>query len=194
MKTKTSELTMPKHLSYALVVMALLYCYMPADAQQKNLIGIHSSVEWGQGYGIRNISGVVYERKFGQHFGIETGALFNNLRVYSDGAGLATPARINHVYLNVPLLFKYYSNIVNVAAGPTLNTRLAMFRTGNLYRQLPDPVVGHPASSAVGYQFKISKSIPVKDRFVLEPEVNIGNKFEFKKPSVGIGASFKYSF
>lgn len=194
MKTKFAKLTLPKQSFYLLLVVLLLSIYNSSFAQQKNLIGIYGSGEWGSGVGLRNVSGLIYERKFTNHFGIETGALFHSLTVNRDWNSVQDPAKIRNLYLNVPILLKYYSNVVNIAGGPVFNTRLAEYRTGNLYKQVAPTSVDYPGISSIGYHFKVSKSLNIKDHFVLEPEVNLGNRFEFKKPSFGIGASFKYRF
>lgn len=198
MKTKFTELTFPKQTACLFLIVGSVLFSQSLNAQQKNLIGISSSVEWGKGLGLRNVSGLTYERKFTNNFGIETGALFQNVRLYSDLSPVLMHkrdgARINSFHLHIPVLFKYYSNIVNIAAGPTFNIKLTDFRTGNLTREINYRYYKTPEDFGIGYQFKVSKSINIKDQFVLEPEVNVGNRFEFKKPSVGIGASFKYKF
>lgn len=190
---QSSKLTSRKQLNYVTLTVVSIFISCNVFAQ-KNMIGIYSSGEWGSGRGLRNVSGLIYERKITNHFGIETGAHLHNLKVYSGFANNETPAHINHLYLNFPVLIKYYSNIVNVSAGPTINARIANFRTGNLAREINYTSYNPPNNFGIGYQFKISKSLNIKDKFVLEPEVNLGNRFEFRKPNLGIGASFKYKF
>lgn len=172
------------------LIFAFSICSVSLFAQQKNLIGISGTAEWANGRGIRNISGITYERKFTNHFGIETGVQWHSLRHVTGFSPDATSSGYRHIFTNAPVLFKYYSNILNFSAGPTINIFTVRDKFG------PNPLVAEsiPKTVTVGYLCKTSKSINIKDKFVLEPEVNIGNRFEFKKPAVGIGASFKYKF
>lgn len=89
----------------------------------------------------------------------------------------------------------YYPAFIHfVATGPTFNTKLARFRTGDVYKEINSFPTKYPANFGIDYQIKVSKALNIKDKFVLEPEVNLGNRFEFKKPQFGIGAAFKYKF
>ena len=190
---QSSKLTSRKQLNYVTLTVVSIFISCNLFAQ-KNMIGIYSSGEWGSGRGLRNVSGLIYERKITNHFGIETGAHLHVSKYTTNYSSNATASGVKHYYTNVPILFKYYSNIVNIAAGPTLN----IFTARNEFNK-PSPIQlseyePKVKDVSIGYIFKISKSFNIKDKFVLEPEVNLGNRFEFRKPNLGIGASFKYKF
>lgn len=187
------RLTADKHSPRFFCLLFVISFSVSANAQ-KNLIGVYGSGEWGGGAGLRPILGFTYERKFTNHFGIETGALLHTTKTDITHFG-SNNSGVRHYFTNVPVLFKYYSNIVNIAAGPTLNLHTARgFYGGNGVDTISTSGMADPKSFDVGYNIKVSKSFLIKDDFVLEPEVYLGNRFEFKKPLVGVGASFKYRF
>lgn len=176
-----------------------------AEAQtepfRKNLIGVGGGTQWREGLGIQPVFNVNYERKLTLHSSIETGFRFSNTSRmggynYTTGKYVYSKdgSRVN--YFTLPVLYKYSSNIVNIAAGPTLTLS---------NRHISDneaPYWGLEKGKTVnkvlvGYEFKVGKTINLTDRLVLEPEVAVYGNREYKKfqtPTISTGVGIKYRF
>lgn len=172
----------PKRLSkksclYLTSAILLSACTSSASAQ-KNITGIGLAGQWGNGLGLHPAVSVTYERKFTSHFGIETGITAYSFRPKTWNANNYDYGKRNF-YFNIPALFKYYSNIVNVAAGPMLNLAGAKeiyLGNGNTTDQ---------KQATFGYMLKVGKTINLSDKFLLEPEVYGGDFGRFKNPVLG---------
>lgn len=180
-----------RNAAYVTAILFFTIISFSANAQ-KNIVGVNGGVQWGNGYGLQTVFGLNYERKFTAHSGIETGISLYRRKygMFLDPATMKTSYSTKEYYLNITIMYKYYSNIINVAAGPTLNiyTGSTSIHPTLNYSALANKKV------SVGYLFKVSKTFNVNDKFIIEPELTLGNRAEFKTPMPGAGVSFKYRF
>ena len=121
MKTTISKLTLKVSLPVFIAFLVFIMSAGSVQAQQKNLIGVETSLFYFKGMGLNPLAGFSYERKFTDHSSIVTG-----LHHYSYKAGFNfKTGEVNnwkrYHYLSLPILYKYSSNIVNISAGPTIN-------------------------------------------------------------------------
>ncbi|MBZ4190506.1 hypothetical protein [Niabella beijingensis] len=161
---------------------------------RKQLVGISTGMQWTEGRGIRPAVTLSYEWKFTPHSSIETGLKYTNysqIRYYAPNAPYGITSGGKDHYFTLPVLYKYSSRIVNIAAGPTLN-----LMTGRSFPEgwTPRPYQKEPRKLAIGYQFKVSKTFDLTERLVLEPEVSVFGSEYFKKPQGEVGVGFKYRF
>jgi len=170
---------------------------LTADAQtepRKHLAGISTGVQWADGWGIRPAVSLNYEWKFTPHSSIETGLKYTSypkVHYYDVTAEYWRTSNGRHHYFTVPVLYKYSSRIVNIAAGPTLSLMTGTFPPESQGQKAFGKALRKPA---LGYQFKVSKTINLTERLVLEPEVSVFGSEYFKRPQGEVGVGLKYRF
>lgn len=140
--------------------------------------------------------GLSFEARFTRHSGIETGFYYRNVTsaagYYYEGEGKFNSYPSGHRrYLSIPLLYKYYSRIVNVGLGITYDF---MFdhttMTYASYGKEQD-------KNRVGIMLKVSKDITLYKGLFLEPEFHF-NPFwadgGCEKSWIGFQIGLKYRF
>ncbi|MGJ7032190.1 hypothetical protein [Niabella hirudinis] len=168
-----------------------------ADAQtgpRKHLAGISTGVQWADGWGIRPAVTLSYEWKFTPHSSIETGLKYTNYpggQYYDPASEHWRTTNGRYHYFTLPVLYKYSSPIVNIAAGPTISLMTGTFPPEGWGQKAFGKGLRKPA---LGYQFKLSKTIRLTERLVLEPEVSVFGSEYFKRPQAEAGVGFKYRF
>jgi hypothetical protein len=116
-------------------------------------------------------AGITYDFRVTKHSGLEGGVFFRNYieSSYFRVAGIPYLVAISERHISVPILYKFYSRIVNIAAGPDFD-----FYTGWKQRFKTGGAVVNSYSVSknffLGIQAKISKQIKLTDKCVLEPE------------------------
>jgi hypothetical protein len=91
------------------------------------------------------------------------------------------------------MLYKYYSKILNLSAGPTLDFYLGWKQKNNSSStQISNLEVGRKVN--VGFIVKAGKMIPLSKQFLLESELRFGSVQEFDNINLGIGIAGKYRF
>jgi len=142
--------------------------------------------------------GLVLEKQLANRSGIETGIFYRTEKsdlivTYTNPSGYyAYPVTIAQRYLNVPVLYKYYSKILNVLAGPTLDFYLGWKQSGDDESVRIGSFDVHPKVKA-GFLIKASKPVPLSKQFLLEPELRFGSVDQLEA-AFGIGISGKYRF
>lgn len=165
-------------------------------SQKGAYAGLSFTVE-SSGNGFQPGTGVVFERQATKHSGIETGLYYHNYVfsgdiIYTDSTGSRFfPFTLSERHLTIPGLYKFYSRIVNVSAGPAFD-----FYTGWKQRaKSPGVTVNNytidPAFK-VGFFAKVSKRIKLSDDFLLEPEIRINPVFNSSRYYAGFGIAGKY--
>lgn len=155
--------------------------------QKKHLAGVSTALQWASGYGTGPVFGLSYEYRFTTHSSFETGIRY---RGYDLQSGYLGRRSSTYHFFSLPLLYKYSSNVINVAAGPTLN----LLNDKNGKDALFSPLQKRIGQVALGYQFKVGKTINLTERLVLEPEVSVLGDQYFKKPKAEVNVGFKYRF
>lgn len=129
-------------------------------------------------------AGLSFEARITRHSGIETGLYYRNVK-YPAGKPLdpaeAAYGAEYHRYLSIPLMYRYYSRIVNAAIGVNYDQLLTSEGAGN----------------RVGLVLKVSKDITLYKELFLEPEFHFNPFWEddgINYSWVGLAIGLKYRF
>lgn len=167
-------------------------------AQKSTLVGLNFTTET-YGEQLRPGVGLIIERKLTRKSGIESGIYYRTY--HTDWSTTVTGGSnppvtfyytIAERFISVPVLYKFYSRIVNLSAGLSFD-----FYMG--YRQKNKSGTGLVVNSysidpnmAVGVQVKMSKPIRLDDKLVLEPELRLNPVITYNRSYAGIGLTAKY--
>ena len=98
---------------------------------------------------------------------------------------------ISERLLSVPVLYKYYSSIVNASIGPTFD-----FFIGWNQRNKTDALVVNnytvDPNLTMGILVKLSKSIAINTRLLLEPELRYNINVTSEREYAGFAIAAKY--
>lgn len=143
--------------------------------------------------------GATFETQLRKHSGGETGLFYRTKRIiniisYTDASGSHSYSfTVALRYLTVPLLYKYYSNRINFSAGPAFDFFLGWKQKNDQFPYQIQSVTVHPKVK-IGFLTKVSKTIPVNKKFIIEPEIRFGSVRTLDQANVGIGIAGKYRF
>lgn len=94
-------------------------------------------------------------------------------------------------YVSVPVLFKFYSGIVNISLGGCFDYFIGGYAKPEPYLKLIS--VKMDPNYFLGIVCKISKDIKISEKLILEPEIKING---FPAPAdhsfIGLGIKLKY--
>ena len=178
---------------YKLIIVAFA-CLISVNskAQKQSFAGVTFTGESTNG-GFAAGAGVTFERKLTQHSGLETGVFYRTYRqsLYIEYQNDIYPFSIAERHLSVPFLYKFYSSILNVSAGATVDffvgwkdkTKSDISSAKSYYL---DPSV------FLGAMIKVSKEIALDDKLFLEPELRLNRLFGTFRTYGGGGISLKY--
>ncbi len=175
-----------------LLLMNSTYCIAQFKTNaplNKNIIGINTSYHFLPDRGPFMI-GASYERGFTRHSGIEAGAYHHSANTYTQfyvTSQLQYNIAARLRYINIPVFYKYYSGIVNVAAGPAINILTGWKQTGSSEAK----VTKVKESPRLGYQIKVGKTFELSNGFILEPEARYLNLSFSSDPFIGVGIGIK---
>lgn len=138
--------------------------------------------------------GLSFEARITRHSGIETGFYYRNVKfpagVTTDGLSTPYPASYQR-YFSIPILYKYYSRIVNLGVGFTYDF---MFDHTIMYT---NSECKEQDKNRFGVMVKVSKDITLYKGLFLEPEFHF-NPFmsdsEWNKTWIGFTLGVKYRF
>lgn len=141
-------------------------------------------------YGFSPNFGLSFEARITRHSGVETGLYYREITsepgLYTDGSGLRYPEGYRR-YLSIPLLYKYYSRIVNVGVGVNFDF---LCKKSNADWLLS-------GKHRVGIMLKLSKDITLYKGLYMEPEFHF-NPFwedgEINHSWIGLALGLKYRF
>lgn len=145
-----------------------------APFKTQYILGINYMPEWQisntpaegpfTGCGFASNFGLLFEARFTRHSGLETGFYCRNVKFPAHKSShepwepsITYPATYQR-YFSIPVLYKFYSRIMNVGAGVTYDF---MFE---------NPRESQYDKNRVGILLKISKDIRLYKEFFLEPE------------------------
>lgn len=168
----------------------------PFEAQY--ILGVNFVPEWQISHGTmmggrsyRSFSpnaGLSFEARITRHSGIETGLFYRHVK-YPAGKLLdpgAEPYGADYQrYFSIPLLYKYYSRIVNIGVGINYDV---MFNQSDKSQD---------KENRIGILLKVSKDITLYKGLFLEPEFHF-NPFwedgEINHSWIGLALGLKYRF
>ncbi|MBD0288180.1 MAG: hypothetical protein ICV79_22555, partial [Flavisolibacter sp.] len=141
-------------------------------------------------YRFRPSIGLTFENQFSSYSGVETGLFyrikkFSSIITYAGTSGSHSVAVLEH-HLNVPVLYKYYSRIINISVGPAIDFYIGWKQQKNestilIQNYDVDPEV------KLGFLAKVSKVIALNKQMILEPELRYSSI-----QRLGIGIAGKY--
>lgn len=175
-----------------LLLLTLVILSFNAKAQKQSFAGVTFTGESTNG-GFAAGAGLTFERKLTRHSGIETGLFYRTYRqaVYVQYQNNIYPFSIAERHLSVPFLYKFYSSILNISVGPTIdfyvgwkNKTKSDVSSANSYYLDP--------SVFAGAMIKVSKEINLEDRFFLEPELRLNRILGTYRTYGGAGIALKY--
>lgn len=167
------------------------------------ILGVNFMPEW-QLNGSRKIGGIAdgsgfspnvglsFEARIARHSGIETGFYYRNVTSEAgsywgpDSQDETYPAGFRR-YFSIPLLYKYYSRILNVGVGFNYDI---MFKQSEIARYWD-------GKHRVGFMLKVSKDITLYKGLFLEPEFHYNPILSGKEDSkswIGFQIGLKYRF
>ena len=189
------ELRILKRVSLCFLLVG--FC-LNSHSQRQTLVGLNIN---GEIYPdeFRPGIGVVLERQFTKHSGLESGLFYRTqlstgIITYTDASGShASSFTVAQRHVNLSVLYEYYSHLVNVSAGPAFDFYLGWKQKED---EFPFPMKSYDVSPKikVGFLTKVSKVCPLSKQFVLEPEIRFGSVHTLDEAGIGIGLAGKYRF
>jgi hypothetical protein len=161
-------------------------------AQQRTLLGINLTTNYDYNTTIKPEIGVVFERQFTSHSGIEMDL---NYRTYQRELFIQYdnqtyyPEIVNE-YFSIPIIYKFYTKILKVGAGLTFDYNL-----GQKQRNISSTHFFFETDYDyyVGPIVKLSKEFHLDETFVLEPEVKANVIiFPYERHYFGVGINAKF--
>jgi len=165
-------------------------------SQKQQYIGIGINSEIHSGDNMRIGFGVSYENQLSKHHGFELGLNYRS-KIGSNYFTIPTLGIVNQLadiredYLSLPILYKLYSDIVNVSTGVTFDyfvgwRGLTKLSDVELTSYSIDPKL------YVGWAFKVGKTIKLSPKFILEPEIQFNPIFNYGYSYYGAAVKLKY--
>lgn len=133
--------------------------------------------------------GISFEARITRHSGIETGFYYRNVK-YAGGISLADPnvrySSSYSRYFSIPVLYKYYSRILNIGAGMNYDVRFGQSENSP-----------GDARNRFGFIVQVGKDITLGKGLFLEPEFHF-NPFvddgDWDNAWLGFQIGLKYRF
>jgi hypothetical protein len=178
------------------IVLLLLYSFSSAQVTRKKFIGMNVS---GNLYSktFRLSPGMSFENQLGKRTSLETGIYYltkpDAVIIVTTSANGSTyknlPVLQKHLY--APFLFKFYTKIINLSAGPTVEINTSWKQLGS--EPMVGGIIGIPNKVSVGYLVKAGKDIRLGRQLSMEPEMLIGSIVRFNNFRFAIGTGLKYN-
>ncbi len=170
--------------------------FLSAFSQKQTLAGLNLNGDIYSGRFIPSV-GMTFEKQFARHSGFETGLFYgawksNGIITYTDASGSYIYSFVvSQRHLNIPVLYKHYSKLINFTAGPVLD-----YYVGWKQKNKGSPVrienfTIHPKLT-VGFLGKVSKTFTLNNRFIIEPELRFGFMRVLNNAGFGGGIAGKY--
>ena len=179
-------------------LMLLLSSTQLLHAQTETRIGANFTADLTYSNDFKPGVGLALEGKITKRSGLETGVYYRNnpmnFTTYvqlPQGGVFAINSSITERFLSVPVLYKFYSKIVNISAGTTFDFLLKAEQTAGL----PDVVVTNYKTNNsfdMGVMLKVGKQIKLADSWLLEPELRINPLFSTERVYGGFSLGTRY--
>ena len=141
--------------------------------------------------------GAKIERKLTRRSGIESGLYYRTygqdvyITITGPDATEFFPVKVSERILSIPVLYKYYSRIVNISLGPTFDFFLG-WKQRNMSNVLVVNDYSIDPNFSVGLMGKVSKNISLTEKISLEPELRYNYNFTYDRTYVGFGVAGQY--
>lgn len=171
-----------------------LFSTMNLIAQKQEFIGIGISSEMMNSANMQTGIAFSYENQLSKHNGFEIEVNHRSKDQYLTASiedGTYHSSHIKEDYLTLPILYKFYSNIINVSTGVTFDyfvgwKDLTKLGGVELTSYSINPRI------YVGWAFKVGKTIKLSPRFILEPEIQFNPIFDYGYSYYGTAVKLKY--
>jgi hypothetical protein len=166
-----------------------------SSAQKATYAGLNFTVESTSG-ALRPGIGAKLERKLTRRSGIESGLYYRNyvhglvVTVVNGNRFENFPVTVSERQISIPILYKFYSRIVNISIGPTFDFYLDWKQKNKSSVVVNDYSVD--PNFSIGLMGKLSKSFSLTEKIFLEPEVRYNVNFTFDRIFAGFGVAGQY--
>jgi len=179
------------------LILLFLLISISSFAQKETQIGLIGLVEDNPNGSFKFQGGLIIDQQLTKRSGFEVGLITRNIErgwnveaTFPDGSNEFFFYTVKEMYLNIPVLYKFYTRFLNISIGPTLDVFTAWRQTSgdpdiNVESYDVDPGV------TFGLMGKISKDFNLSEEFILSPEIRI-NPLNDTRTYLGIGAVIKY--
>jgi len=165
-----------------------------ALSQNQQYVGISLNPEFKDFNSLVLSYGVTYENQLSKHSGFEIDLNQRRQDQYLTvpiGDGTYQSSHIKEDYLNLPILYKFYSDIVNLSTGITFDYFVGwkdISKFGSI------EITGYTVNPKlyIGWAFKVGKTIPLSNKFYLEPEIQFNPIFKYGYSYYGGALKLKY--
>lgn len=152
----------------SIAVMMAIVCF----SQKQTIAGLSLTAENTSSADLILGIGATLERQFTTHDVLETGLYYRTFEVHQTILinGSDYDARdVEEQYLSVPVLYKYKSSVFNFSAGQIMDIYVGwkQINKGNSFGQ----EYSTNRKLCIGLLGKVSKTIPLYDRLLFEPEI-----------------------
>ncbi len=167
------------------ILIAFLFCSVMSFAQKKIYLGASLNTEFLGDFNPRVGGGFTFERKSTERRGFEIGVFYRSV-VYHTKEYEINLAKVSEIpitdyqsYLSFLLNHKRYSKFVNFSIGFNFDYCTGVMRTFNtpdkkfyFYAPYYSNTSGRLLPMKIGLNAKISKTFPLSNGFVLEPDLH----------------------
>ena len=170
--------------------------FFHAFSQKQILAGLNVNADLYSST-IRPSAGFTLEAHLTKHSGLETGLFYrasksHGIVIYTDSLNFNTyPFVVSQKFLNIPVLYKYYSKIINFSVGPTLDVFVGWKQKGDDSQVHVNNFNINPKVK-IGLLGKVSKTFVLDKRLIIEPEFRFGFLRTSNDAGVGLGVAGKY--
>ncbi|HQB28540.1 MAG TPA: hypothetical protein PLO29_06280 [Paludibacter sp.] len=177
------------------IVFGIILFSINLTAQHKNFIGFGVVSEMNQGKMLHDNVSFSYERQFHKFHGLlielNRRQIIRNTTFYNNINLEYLTSRVREKYLSIPVSYKFYSKIVNISTGFNLDYFVGW---ENLLNNSELTSYNINPRYSIGWNIKISKTIPLYSQLYLEPEIFYNPIFlhQYAYYHYGIGAKLKY--
>ncbi|MCU0333587.1 MAG: hypothetical protein MUF62_00900 [Chitinophagaceae bacterium] len=173
-------------------------CSWAAAAQPQTRVGATFTADLTYSGNLQPGMGLVLERKMTRRSGLETGIYYRNnpvafttfIQIPSAGS-FSFNSSLNERFISIPVLYKFYSRIVNFSVGPTFDFMLGWKQTSGR----PQVNIDSYSTSNkfdLGAMLKLSKQIKLADQWLLEPELRLNPLFSGARIYGGLSIGTRY--
>lgn len=138
--------------------------------------------------------GISYEEQIIKHHGYEFGLYYRSKTrefLLTADNNNNYDIEVREGYLNLPISYKFYSNIVNFTTGISFDC----FLGGKYLTEIPTIELSSydiDPKLCVGWNFKIGKEIALSEKLILEPEIQYNPIFDYGYSFYGATIKLKY--
>lgn len=176
------------------LVVFLCFSISLASAQKQAYLGVSLNGDMKYGEKIFSGYGLFYEYRFSTHHAVHIGLnqrsedLFFTQQTYD---GSYTTVHMQLDYLSMPVLYKFYSKIVNLSAGVTLDY-FASWKDLSKDPNIETSSFTVTPRLGTGIMLRVGKSIPISEKIEFEPELYFNPGLTNSSNYSGLSMKLKY--